>query len=53
MIRYIKLWWYRECRSGAMIDEIISRHKMEKAAQRLAHYEDKIRALTVSGDHAI
>lgn len=48
MIRRIKLWWYGECRSGALIDEMIYRTRMEKAAKRFAYYEEKIRALTVS-----
>lgn len=50
MIRRIKLWWYRACLSGAVIDEITHHNKMQLSANRVAFYEAKIRALQQKGD---
>lgn len=50
MIRFFKLWWYRDRRANAIVDELVHRYRMQKAADRVAYYDAKIGALHPTTD---
>lgn len=48
MIRFLKIWWYRDRRANAIVDELVHRYRMRKAADKVAYYEEKIGTLQQS-----
>lgn len=46
MIKTLKLWWYRYCSTGAAIEIMSARIKLQDAESRILFYEHRIRQLS-------